>query len=306
METGIFKGVYSSVEPRQPGRPGGGAPGRTAARKRYWFVWEHDAGGYVVQPLSASMEPTGERRAVSRAELARGFAFEPDILAVPIRTAPMAAAYGEREGVVRPASSGQAEAGGADSASPVNLINSANLARQARQASPSSGGGQTSGMAAGRDASRRSGDIAGHEVGAQTERALRADFATALAQLRRGDRDRAVRALERLAEAPGEFVPAHRHMFTDFGINLRKSKLPRIAIRHHLRALDLSPDDSHVHFNIARAYYDMGDMERAERHLRASLDLSPDLDPSRRFLDFVLERKTGAANDDGMTRKAAR
>ncbi|MBZ2171343.1 tetratricopeptide repeat protein [Nitratidesulfovibrio sp. SRB-5] len=294
METGIFKGVYSSVEPRQAGRPGGGVPGRSAARKRYWFVWEHDAGGFVVQPLSASMEPTGERRAVSTAELARGYAFEPDILAVPIRTAPMAAAYGEREEASRGAASAQAAPVRKDAANPANPVK------------PSSGGIQASGMATGRDATRRSGDIAGHEVGAQTERALRADFATALAQLRRGDRDRAVRALERLAETPGEFVPAHRHMFTDFGINLRKSKLPRIAIRHHLRALDLSPDDSHVHFNIARAYYDMGDMDRAERHLRASLDLTPDLDPSRRFLDFLLERKGGAANVDGTAPKAAR
>ncbi|MDR3044312.1 MAG: tetratricopeptide repeat protein [Desulfovibrio sp.] len=303
METGIFKGVYSSIEPRQAGRPGGGVPGRNAARKRYWFVWEHDAGGYVVQPLSASMEPTGERRAVGTAELARSYAFEPDILAAPIRTAPVAAAYGEREDIARPAAFGQAEAGGADAAS---LASPASLARQARRVNPASGGAQASGMAAGRDAARRSGDIAGLEVGAQTERALRADFATALAQLRRGDRDRAVRALERLAETPGEFVPAHRHMFTDFGINLRKSKLPRIAIQHHLRALDLSPDDSHVHFNIARAYYDMGDMDRAERHLRASLDLTPDLDPSRRFLDFVLERKAGAANADGTASTVAR
>ncbi|MBG3878330.1 tetratricopeptide repeat protein [Desulfovibrio oxamicus] len=299
METGIFKGVYSSVAPRQAGRPGG-VPGRNAARKRYWFVWEHDAGGYVVQPLSASMEPTGERRAVSTAELARSYAFEPDILAVPIRTAPMAAAYGEREEAGRGVASARAASGWKDTVSP------AGQATPAKLASPASDGPRTSGMAAGRDAVRRSGDIAGHEVGAQTERALRADFATALAQLRRGERDRAVRALERLAETPGEFVPAHRHMFTDFGINLRKSKLPRVAIRHHLRALDLSPDDSHVHFNIARAYYDMGDMDRAERHLRASLDLTPDLDPSRRFLDFLLERKDGAANVDGMAPKAAR
>lgn len=278
METGIFKGVYSSVDPRQTGRPGMGTPGRNAARRRYWFVWEHDAGGYVVQPLSASMEPTGERRAISTAELAKGYAFEPDVLAVPVRPG-LTAMQGAR--------GGSGGSGGKKQQDPAP-------------------GDAPSGMAAGRDANRRSGDIAGHEVGAQTERSLRADFAIALAQLRRGDRDRAVRALERLAEAPGEFVPAHRHMFTDFGINLRKSKLPRIAIRHHLRALDLSPDDSHVHFNIARTYYDMGDTERAEQHLRESLELTPDLEPSRRFLDFLLERKAGAANDEGTARKAAR
>ncbi len=278
METGIFKGVYSSVDPRQTGRPGMGAPGRNAARRRYWFVWEHDAGGYVVQPLSASMEPTGERRAISTAELAKGYAFEPDVLAVPVRPGLTA---------MQAARGGSGGSGGKKQQDPAP-------------------GDAPSGMAAGRDANRRSGDIAGHEVGAQTERSLRADFAIALAQLRRGDRDRAVRALERLAEAPGEFVPAHRHMFTDFGINLRKSKLPRIAIRHHLRALDLSPDDSHVHFNIARTYYDMGDTERAEQHLRESLELTPDLEPSRRFLDFLLERKAGAANDEGTARKAAR
>ncbi len=232
----------------------------------------------MVQPLSASMEPTGERRAISTAELAKGYAFEPDVLAVPVRPG-LTAMQGARGG---PGGSG---------------------GKKQQDPAP---GDAPSGMAAGRDANRRSGDIAGHEVGAQTERSLRADFAIALAQLRRGDRDRAVRALERLAEAPGEFVPAHRHMFTDFGINLRKSKLPRIAIRHHLRALDLSPDDSHVHFNIARTYYDMGDTERAEQHLRESLELTPDLEPSRRFLDFLLERKAGAANDEGTARKAAR
>ncbi|HEU6436561.1 MAG TPA: tetratricopeptide repeat protein [Nitratidesulfovibrio sp.] len=291
METGIFKGVYSSADPR---RVGGAVPGRGAARKRYWFVWEHDAGGYVVQPLSASMQPTGERRAVSTAELARSYVFEPDILAAPIKTAPVSpvtqtgrAEHGSLKGASTP--------GGFDAkAAPYGAAQPDLPAPAAPRA------------AAMRDATRRTGDIAGHEVGAQTERALRADFATALAQLRRGDRDRAVRALERLAEAPGEFVPAHRHMFTDFGINLRKSKLPRIAIRHHLRALDLSPDDSHVLFNIARAYYDMGDMERAEKHLRESLELTPDLEPSRRFLEFLLERKASAANDEGAARKAAR
>ena len=179
METGIFKGVYSSADPR---RVGGAVPGRGGARKRYWFVWEHDAGGYVVQPLSASMQPTGERRAVSTAELARSYVFEPDILAAPIKTAPATPAGQEGLGVpggfaARPAHGG---------ATQPDL--------------PAPAGSRAAAM---RDATRRTGDIAGHEVGAQTERALRADFATALAQLRRGDRDRAVRALERLAEEIG-------------------------------------------------------------------------------------------------------
>lgn len=262
METGIFKGVYSTAESLQTGSPGASAPGHTQARKRYWFVWEHDAGGYVVQPLSASMEPMGERRAVSKADLSEGYVFEPDILAVPLLPSPSFLHFDEKP-----------QPGPATDAVSVDAADGHCLAR-------------------------RCGDIAGSELGEQTERILRADFAIALAQLRRGERDRAVHTLERLAERPGEFVPAHCHMFTDFGINLRKSKLPRIAIRHHLRALELAPDDGHVHFNIARAYYDLGEMNRAEDHLRESLGLAPDLKSARCFLDFLLRRKSGAANDD--------
>ena len=66
----------------------------------------------------------------------------------------MAAAHEARGGTSLGAASAQGGASRKDAATPVV---------------PASGGVQPSGMAAGRDAARRTGDIAGHEVGAQLE-----------------------------------------------------------------------------------------------------------------------------------------
>lgn len=238
--------------------------GSTATRKRLWFVWEDPRGGYHVQMLDAARQPKGQKRHVNAKELEAFFTFEPGELTMPLR----------------------ATGDGARDAAPVSAA-----ADDADASAPgaSHAGIRTSGAAA----------LPMQEM----ERAMRADFALALARLVRGDREAAIAALQELANQSEGLVPAHKYMFTDFGINLRKSKLPEIALKHHMRALDLSPNDSHAHFNVARAFYELGDMDRAERHLETSLSLSPELEASRRFLDFLHRRKrNGAAKASGARR----
>ena len=120
------------------------------------------------------------------------------------------------------------------------------------------------------------------------ENHLRAHFGALLLKVRRGDDlSNTLQALQDLAELEEGIVPEHKYMFAEFGVNLRKGRLPEIALAHAKRVLALSPGDSHAHFNIARIYHSLGQLSEAEQHLRAALEFSPDLGFARDFLAFI-------------------
>lgn len=108
----------------------------------------------------------------------------------------------------------------------------------------------------------------------QVENDLRGSFSKALRALNRPrDRKGALAALEQLAETRDGIVPAHRHMFRDFGVSLRKKSLPELSLRCAMRALELSPNDDHAHFNVARALSILGLYDEADAHLRQAVQL---------------------------------
>ena len=123
---------------------------------------------------------------------------------------------------------------------------------------------------------------------ATVENHLRAHFGTLLLKIRRGDDiPGTLQALQDIAEVEEGIVPAHKYMFADFGVNLRKGKLPEIALAHAKRVLALAPGDSHAHFNIARIYYALGKLGEAEQHLLVALEFAPDLGCARDFLAYI-------------------
>jgi tetratricopeptide (TPR) repeat protein len=123
---------------------------------------------------------------------------------------------------------------------------------------------------------------------AEVEHHLRTHFDALLLKIRRGDDEPdTLKALQDLAEVEEGIVPEHKYMFADFGIDLRKGKLPEVALAHAQRALSLAPGDSHAHFNIARIYDMLGKLGEAEQHLLAALEFSPDLECARDFLAYI-------------------
>ena len=131
----------------------------------------------------------------------------------------------------------------------------------------------------------------------KVDQVLRDEFSTALAKLQRGDRASAVNALERLANRREGILPAHKHTFTDFAVDLRKKRLPAVAFKFYQRALELSPEDSHAYFNMARIMFELGDYDGTEKHLQQALNLDMEFDYARRFLEFLAryrrQRKLG-------------
>jgi tetratricopeptide (TPR) repeat protein len=124
------------------------------------------------------------------------------------------------------------------------------------------------------------------------EKSARAEFGIALTYLKRGYREKAKQHFEALAKEKGNFEPQHKHMFNDFGIGLRKSRMYDTALKHYQRALELSPDDDHLLHNMARAYYEQGNMGAAAQNLEKSLALNPRLKESRLFLEFINNKWT--------------
>jgi len=93
-------------------------------------------------------------------------------------------------------------------------------------------------------------------------------------------------ALKRILNKDQVFKEEQRHLFNDFGINLRKSKMFEEAIVYYGKAIDLNPGDEHLHFNIARAYYERQNETECLEHLRKALKINPSFREAKLFLDY--------------------
>ncbi|MCM0755681.1 tetratricopeptide repeat protein [Desulfovibrio aminophilus] len=84
-----------------------------------------------------------------------------------------------------------------------------------------------------------------------------------------------------------EFGERAAHDLNGEGVGLRRDGQAARAVVFLSKALEMSPRDDHLHFNLARAYYDKKDEAGCRRCLEDALRLNPDLDPARRFLRFL-------------------
>lgn len=126
----------------------------------------------------------------------------------------------------------------------------------------------------------------------QIENDLRSNFTKALRALNRPkDRKGAIAAIEHIVNSTEGIVPAHRHMFRDFGVSLRKKSQPELALLCAKRALELSPNDDHAHFNMARILDLLGLDDQAVAHLRAAMKIDSGVQVYKKFLDYIQERR---------------
>jgi tetratricopeptide (TPR) repeat protein len=123
------------------------------------------------------------------------------------------------------------------------------------------------------------------------EENVRANFGIGLTYLQRGETDKANDILERLVKLDGTYEPQHKHMFNDFGINLRKAKMYRQAIEYFTRALEMTEVDDNLHVNIARSLFEFKDVSGCVTHLLKALELAPKQEQATKFLLWLIEKK---------------
>ncbi len=111
-------------------------------------------------------------------------------------------------------------------------------------------------------------------------------------QLARHEREGWTR--QRLVRHLLQTMPEHDHIRYTFAsrlntrsISLRKEGRLDAAIDSYLKALKSHPNDDHLHFNLARAYFEKGDMEGCREMLAKALAINPHLAEARRFQAFL-------------------
>ncbi|WP_018124316.1 tetratricopeptide repeat protein [Desulfovibrio oxyclinae] len=123
---------------------------------------------------------------------------------------------------------------------------------------------------------------------------VRANFGLGLTYMERGDTNRANDIFKRLVTLDAAFSPEHKHLFNEFGINLRKSKLYDQAVDYYTRAVEMTDSDENLHYNMARAFFEKGQAEECKDQLQQALLINPDHEEAAKFLDFIEKRMEAA------------
>lgn len=122
------------------------------------------------------------------------------------------------------------------------------------------------------------------------EENVRANFGIGLTYMERGEREKAENIFERLVKLDGAFGSEHKHLFNEFGINLRKSKMLTQAVEYYERALQLSKEDENLHTNLARALLETKNINGCLEHLFKALELAPGHEISLKFLQWMIKK----------------
>lgn len=119
------------------------------------------------------------------------------------------------------------------------------------------------------------------------EENVRANFGLGLTYLDRGDVVKANDIFERLVNLEAAFAQEHKHLFNDFGINLRKNKMLEQALEYYHRAERLETQDENLFHNIARVFYELGDLEHCVENLKRSLEINPAMEEGKLFMEYL-------------------
>ncbi|EMG36779.1 TPR repeat containing protein [Desulfocurvibacter africanus PCS] len=140
------------------------------------------------------------------------------------------------------------------------------------------------------------------------EENVRATFGLGLTYMDRGDTLKAEDILKRLVNLEAAFDSRHKHLFNEFGINLRKNHMFGQALEYYERAQELSDGDDHLLVNIARLHFERGDIRKCILHLKEALELNPEQDEARQFWSFLQRRGQldGPLQDMDLNKELAR
>lgn len=118
---------------------------------------------------------------------------------------------------------------------------------------------------------------------------IRANFGIGTLYMEMGDTTKAKEVFRQLSEIEAIFEEDNKHIFNEFGIELRKASMIDEALANYLKAITISPQDEHLHFNIARVYYDRKEMNDALEWIRKAIDINSHFRDARNFEALILK-----------------
>lgn len=79
-----------------------------------------------------------------------------------------------------------------------------------------------------------------------------------------------------------------RH-YNSMGMGNREAKDYGEAVKNYSKAISVSPQDENIHYNMARAYFEEGRLDKAEAFLEKALKLNPEFEEGKTFLGYLLK-----------------
>lgn len=122
------------------------------------------------------------------------------------------------------------------------------------------------------------------------EENVRANFGIGLTYMERGDLEKAQNIFERLVKLDGAFEAEHKHLFNEFGINLRKNKMLAQSAEYYQRALQLSSSDENIYVNLARVLLETNDVRGCIDNLLKAWELAPGNQMTLTFLNWLIRK----------------
>lgn len=124
---------------------------------------------------------------------------------------------------------------------------------------------------------------------------IRANFGIGTLYMEMGQNEKAKDVFRKLTQIEAIFEEDNKHIFNEFGIELRKASMFEEALGNYMKALEISPQDENLYFNVARVYYDNGDDAKAIEWITRALTVNPEFRDARQFLALLKEK---AAQED--------
>lgn len=122
------------------------------------------------------------------------------------------------------------------------------------------------------------------------EQNVRANFGIGMCYMQRGEEDKAREVFDRIIQIDAAFEDEHKHLFNEYGIELRKKKMYAEAVDYYQRALELSSDDENLFYNLARAEFESENYKSSLDAVLKCLTLDPD-HPEGQKLKAYIEKK---------------
>ncbi len=122
---------------------------------------------------------------------------------------------------------------------------------------------------------------------------VKATFGLGLTYLERQEKDNADIVFRKIMRIEAAFTPEHKHLFNDFGIQMRKLAMYDEAMRYYGRAYRLCRTDEHLLYNMARTQYEKGRLKSARMMLSKALRLNPGFPEGKVFMAFLESRLRG-------------
>lgn len=102
-----------------------------------------------------------------------------------------------------------------------------------------------------------------------------------------GEVDKARETFAKMSEIDSLYDKENKHLFNEYGIELRKGKMYDMAIENYQKAIEIDPEDEALYFNLARAYQENGEMDNAGENLKKALSMNPEFNEAKLLLSAL-------------------